>query len=244
MNRLLSFALFIVAGCMFWGCNSETQNPVSSDAPARGELTALHMTSPNPPGNLLVTIVGHIVTITWTPPQGTKVLGYHVVVSSSDGGTYNNIIDTVATQRVLIDVPVGSYNVWVSGILGSPNAYTPEATTNFTISGVLPPTVTVTASPIPLCPRNGKWVIVNFTGIVSNSEGGASYELKDENSKIRYTGTVGAGQYSVKLKLKDRRKGSDKDGMQYTFTITATNSAVSASASVVVTVPRDKKPRN
>jgi hypothetical protein len=109
------------------------------------------------------------------------------------------------------------------------------------LSSVVAPTVTVTASPIPRCVRNGAWVTVTFSGVVTNSKGGASYKLKDEYKKIHYTGTVAAGSYSVKLNLKDRRLGFDKDGRQYTFTITATNSAGTATASVVVTVPQDKK---
>ena len=67
----------------------------------------------------------------------------------------------------------------------------------------------------------------------------ASYVLPDEYRQIHYNGTVPAGPCSVKLRLKDRRFGYDRDGRQYTFTIIATDSAGTAQASVVVTIPRD-----
>jgi hypothetical protein len=63
----------------------------------------------------------------------------------------------------------------------------------FSVSSVVAPTVTAVASPLPLCFRNGEWVTVTFSGIVVNTEGGASYELKDEYNKSHYTGTVTAG---------------------------------------------------
>ena len=83
-------------------------------------------------------------------------------------------------------------------------------------------------------------VTVTFSGVVVNTEGGASYVLTDEYNQIHYSGIVSAGVYSVSLKLKDRSVWFDKDGRQYTFTITATNSAGTAKASVTVTIPRDR----
>lgn len=240
MNRLLSFALFIVAGCMLWGCSSETQSPVSNSAPTtKGELTALHKTIAAPT-NVLVVVSGFSATITWDVLAIAD--SYHVLVTFN-GNPY--VSDTLTAARlVLTNLPPGNYSVTVAAIVtGKPEGNTLPPVL-FMVSNVVAPTVTVTASPIPLCQRNGKWVTVTFSGVVTNSEGGASYELKDEYGKIHYTGTVGAGPYSVKLKLKDSRKGSDKDKRQYTFTITATNSAGSATAFVVVTVPRNKKPSN
>lgn len=239
MNRLLSFALFIVAGFLLSACSSETQSPVSTDSPKLGNYRALYKTIPTPT-NVTAVVNGFSAIITWDVVAIAD--SYHVLVTLN-GNPY--VSDTLtAAQLVLTNLPIGNYSVTVAGIVAGTPEGTPSDPVTFTLSSVTSPTVTVTASPIPLCPRNGKWVTVNFTGLVTNSEGGARYDLKDEYRKIHYTGTVDAGQYSVKLKLKDRRKGSDKDGRQYTFTITAVNSAGSATASVVVTIPREKKPRN
>jgi len=240
MKRLISLVLFIAAGYLLSGCSSETQNPVSDNTPAtKGEAAALHKTV-GTPTNVLVALSGFSATITWDAVAGAN--NYHVIVLAN-GLPYVDVIQS-ATQLVLTVLPVGSYTVTVAAIVtGSPEGIASSPVT-FTLSSVVAPTVTAAASPILLCPRNGKWVIVNFTGVVANTEGGAKYELKDEYRKIHYVGSVPAGPYSVKLKLKDSRKGYDRDGRQYTFTITSTNSAGSATASVVVTVPREKRQRN
>ncbi len=239
MNRLLSFAMIVLAGCLLSGCHPETQNPVSSDALVKREPITLYRTMPAPT-NVQVVVSGFSITVTWVAMPGSD--SSHVLVKLN-GNDY--VSDTLtATQLMLTNLPFGSYSVTVAGIVTGSSQGFESTPVLFTLSDVAAPTVTVSASPILLCPRNGKWVIVNFTGVVANTEGGASYELKDEYRKIHYTGSVPAGPYSVKLKLKDRRKGFDKDGRQYTFTITATNSAGSDTASVVVSVPREKKPRN
>lgn len=239
MIRPLYVALLISAGCMLWGCSSETQNPVSSDSPTLGNYKALHKTVPTPT-NVKAIVNGFSAIITWDVVAVAN--SYHVLVTFN-GNPY--VSDTLtAAQLALTNLPAGNYSVTVAVIVSGKPEGSASPAVSFTVSNVVAPTVTVTASPILLCPRHGKWVTVTFSGVVTNSEGGASYELKDEYNKIHYTGTVSAGQYSVNLKLEDRRKGFDKDGRQYTFTITATNSAGSATASVVVTVPREKKPRD
>jgi hypothetical protein len=234
------FMLLIAAavGFMLWGCSSESQDPVSSvtTSAGGGSLKALHKAIAAPT-NVLAVVNGHTVTITWD--SLALAIDYHVVVQANG----NPYIDTIliARQLVLTSVPGGSYTVTVAGILTGWPEGTASVPLSFTLSNVVAPTVTVTASSIPSCFRNGEWVTVIFSGIVVNSAGGANYVLKDEYNKIHYTGTVPAGPYSVKLKLKDRSLWFDKDGRQYTFTITAANSAGTAQASVIVTVPQDRK---
>jgi hypothetical protein len=154
------------------------------------------------------------------------------------GDTSLNEVQT-ARQLVVPNLQPGNYSVLVAAIVtGDQGSF--SGAVLFSVSSVVAPTVTATASPLPICFRNGEWVTVTFSGIVVNTGGGASYELKDEYNKIHYTGTVPAGPYAVKLNLKDRSMWFDTDGRQYTFTITATNTAGTAKASVTVTVPRDR----
>jgi hypothetical protein len=242
MKHRFFFILLMAAaaGFMLWGCTSETQDPVSSvTTKAGGDVKALHK-SISAPANVQVAVNGFTITISWDTVTLAK--SYHVIVRTG-GIPY---VDTTLSveQLVLTNVPAGSYTLTVAGIV--PGLVEGAASTpiSFTVSSVVAPTVTVLASPIPFCVRNGQWVTVTFSGIVTNSESGANYNLTDEYNYIHYTGTVAAGPYSIKLKLKDRRRENDKDGRQYTFTIIATNSAGTAQASVTVTVPRDRKFRD
>lgn len=230
------FILAIAFGLMLWGCSSQTQDPVSSvNSVGNGGPQILHMTI-GTPTNVLAVVSGQTVTISWDAVAGAN--SYHVVITSN-GDTSLSVVQA-ATQLVVPNLQYGSYSVTVAANVpgyAEGDASTPVL---FTVSSVVAPTVTVTATPISFCKRDGEWVTVKFSGVVTNSQGGASYELIDEYKQIHYTGTVTAGPYSVSLKLKDRRFGFDRDGRQYTFTITATNSAGTATASVVVTVPVER----
>ncbi len=225
------------AGFMVWGCNRGIEDPVSStSASTKGGIPqALHKTVASPV-NVAATVSGSTVTISWD--SVSLAVDYHVDVLSN-GSPYADSI-FYGQQLVLTNVPVGTYSVTVAAILTGLPEGTASTPVSFVLSSVVAPTVTVTALPIPFCFRSGEWVTVAFSGLVVNSQGGASYELTDEYNQVHYTGTVAAGLYSVKLRLKDRSVWFDRDGRQYTFTITATNSAGSASASVTVTVPRDR----
>ncbi len=227
------------------GSYSVTVAGIATGTPEGNISTPVLFNTIPDPKNVTAVVSRSTVTISWD--SAANISRYHIVILNGTS-IYLNDTMQVSRQIVLTNVPAGIYKVTIAGIIVLPTGTSVEGTVSmpvlFTVSSAAAPTVTVTASPIPLCARNGKWVIVNFTGVVTNSEGGAKYELKDEYRKIHYKGSVAAGPYSVKLKLKDRRKGYDKDGRQYTFTITTTNSAGSATAFVVVTVPREKKPRN
>lgn len=239
MKYRFSFVLLIAAafGLMEWGCNSETQDPVSSTGTSAGSAAAkaLHKTISSP-GNVTAAVKGTTVTIAWD--SVTFAVDYHVVVLSNG----NPYVDTIfyAQQFVLTNVPAGSYTVTVAAILSGMPEGTASAPVSFVLSSVVAPMVTATASHFPFWFRHGEWVTVTFSGVVVNTQGGASYQLIDEYNKIHYTGTVPAGLYSVNLNLKDRNIWFDKDGRQYTFIITATNSAGTATASVTVTIPRDR----
>jgi hypothetical protein len=239
MKYRFSFVLLIAAGLMLWGCSSETQNPVSSNvASAEGNLPTLHKTTPTdaPPTNVIATVNGDTVTISWN--LATGALSYIVNVQANGNSYVNTTV--LGQQLVLTGVPSGTDTVWVVGNFLDGQGPS-SALISFTISSVVAPTVTVKATPIPLCARNGEWVTVTFSGTVVNTAGGASYQLKDEYNIIHYSGTVPAGPYSIKLALKDRSIWFDKDGRQYTFIIITTNSAGSAKASVTVTVPTDRR---
>jgi hypothetical protein len=239
MKHRFSLVILVAAavGFMLWGCSSGTQDPVSSTNGYAevGPVKVLHKVI-SAPTNVLAVVNGFTVTISWD--SVATAVNYHVVVHANG----NPYVDTIfyAQQLVLTKVPAGSYTVTVAAILTGLAEGTASPPVSFTLSSVVAPTVTAIASPLPFCFRNGEWVTVTFSGIVVNTEGGASYELKDEYNKIHYTGTVPAGPYAVKLNLKDRNIWFDSDGRQYTFTITATNSAGTAKASVTVTIPRDR----
>jgi hypothetical protein len=239
MKYRFSFMLLIAAavGLLNWGCNTETQDPVSSTSAYTDNGTAkvLHKNISSP-ANVTVTVNGTTVTISWD--SVTFAIDYHVVVLANG----SPFVDTIfyARQLVLTNVPAGSYSVTVAGILAGLPEGTASTPISFTLSSVAVPTVTATASHSPFWFRKGEWVTVTFSGVVVNSAGGASYELVDEYNQIHYTGTVPAGPYLLNLRLKDRSIWFDKDGRQYTFIITATNSAGTAKASVTVTIPRDR----
>ena len=237
MKKFGVFGVVIAFGVLLWGCSSQTsQDPVSPAGYGSGSgVPILHMTIGSPT-NVVAVVTGQSVTISWNSVAAAD--SYHVAITLN-GNPYLSVVQT-PLSLVLSNLPFGVYSVTVAAIVGTLPEGTASDPVTFTLSSVLPPTVTVIATPIPICPRTGQWVTVKFSGVVTNSAGGASYELTDEYNKIHYTGTVPAGPYSVKLKLKDRRFGFDKDGRQYTFTITTTNSAGTATATVVVTVPRDK----
>ena len=193
-----------------------------------------------PPANLQATLSGLTATITWNAVATAS--SYHVIITRN-GNPYLDL--NVGTLQLIVpNLVSGTYSVTVAAIAGDLSEGSASQPVVFTVSSVVAPTVTAFATPIPICVRNGAWITVTFSGVVTNSQGGASYELKDEYRKIHYKGNVSAGPYTVKLKLKDRRRGYDKDGRQYTFTIIATNSAGSAKATVVVTVPRDQRFRD
>ncbi len=226
-----------VVGFVLWGCSSETQDPVSSTntSTGTGGVKPLYK-SISAPTNVLAAVNGSTVTISWD--SVILAVNYHVIVQTNS----NPYIDTILSARrlVLTKVPVGTYSVTVAPILAGLPEGTASAPVFFTLSSVVAPTVTATASLNSTWFRNGEWITVTFSGLVVNTQGGASYKLIDEYNKIHYTGTVPAGPYSLQLVLKDRDMWIDRDGRQYTFTITATNSAGTAKASVTVTIPRDK----
>jgi hypothetical protein len=227
-----------VLGLMIWGCSGDTADPVSSTGASStgGGIAKVLGKTVASPANVVATVTGSNVTITWD--SVSLAVNYHVVILANG----NPYIDSIfyAQQLVLTNVASGSYAVTVAAILSGLAEGTASTPVTFTLSSVVAPTVTATALPVPFCFRNGEWVTVTFSGLVVNSQGGASYELTDEYNQVHYTGTVAAGLYSVRLKLKDRSIWYDRDGRQYTFTITATNSAGTATASVTVTVPRDR----
>jgi len=239
MKYQFSFVLLIAiaVGLLNWGCNTETQDPVSSIGASTGNGTAkvLHKNISSP-ANVTAVVNGTTVTISWD--SVTFAIDYHVVVLANG----SPFVDTIfySQQLVLTNVPAGSYSVTVAGILAGLPEGTASTPISITLSSVVAPTVTATASHSPFWFRKGEWVTVTFSGLVVNSAGGASYQLVDEYNQIHYAGTVPAGSYSLNLKLKDRSLWFDRDGRQYTFTITATNSAGTANASVTVTVPRDR----
>jgi hypothetical protein len=231
---LLVVAAFAV---LLWGCSSESQDPVSSvgDYAGGGGVKILHKTVPSP-SNVTATVSGSTVTLSWDTV--TTAIDYHLIVLSGTNTYVDTIID--ASQFVLSKVPSGTYSVTVAAILPGLPEGTASTPISFTLSSIAPPTVTATASPIPLCFRNGAWVTVLFSGVVVNPQGGASYQLIDEFGQAHYTGTVPAGPYAVKLSLKDRNPWFYRDVRQYTFIITSTNSAGTAQASVTVKIPLDK----
>jgi hypothetical protein len=239
MKFKFAVALLVVAAfaVLLWGCGPESQDPVSSTGSytGGGSVKVLHKTVPSP-ANVTATVSGSTVTVSWDTV--TTAVDYHLIVLS---GT-NTYLDTIIASPpfVLSNVPSGSYTVTVAAILAGIPEGTASAPISFTLSSIAPPTVTATALPISLCFRNGEWVTVLFSGVVVNSQGGASYTLTDEFGQVHYTGTVPAGPYALKLSLKDRNPWFDRDVRKYTFVITATNSAGTAQASVTVNVPLDR----
>ncbi len=237
MKYRFFFVMLIAAaaGLMLWGCSPQTQDPVSSVSSMKSTSPQILHKSSLTPTNVLAVVNGSTVAISW---DSVAYANSYRVVIILNGDTSLNEVQT-ARQLVIPSLQPGSYSVLVAAIVdGDQGDF--SAAVSFTISSVIAPTVTATALPIQFCVRDGEWVTATFSGIVVNTAGGASYVLNDEYGQVHYTGTVPAGPYAVKLKLKDRSIWFDKDGRQYTFTITATNSAGTAKASVTVTIPRDR----
>jgi flagellar basal-body rod modification protein FlgD len=229
-------ALQLVVPNLLFGNYSVTVAPIYINYPegTASDPFLFTVTLPSPT-DVRAVVSGSTATVSWDTVATANA--YHVVITQN-GNPYLDVIQN-ASPLLVPNLVAGSYSVTVAAVVNSAGTGTASAPVVFTISSIVAPTVTVHASPIPRCIRNGEWVTVTFSGVVTNSAGGASYSLNDEYNQLHYTGTVAAGAYSVKLNLKDRRLGFDRDGRQYTFTITATNSAGTATASVVVTVPRD-----
>ncbi|HTX19496.1 MAG TPA: fibronectin type III domain-containing protein [Bacteroidota bacterium] len=240
MKRGLIIGLSFAFAIFLWGCSTQSQDPVSSLGPAgNGGAPALHK-SVGTPTNVSVVATGTSVTATWDSVAFSSL--YHILVTMN-GDTVINVLDSTGTKFIATNLQPGSYSLTIAAIVSGFEG-SPTGLFNFTISSLLPPTVTAIATPIVKCFREGEWVTVAFSGVVVNTAGGATYVLSDEYKKIHYAGTVSAGPYLVNLKLKDRRAGYDRNGRQYTFTITATNAAGTATATVVVTVPLDRTIRD
>jgi len=228
-------ALPLALALLLGGCSNQSQDPVSSmGSGGNGGAPVLHK-SVGTPTNVSVVVSGTTVTVTWDSVVYSSL--YHVVVTMN-GATVVDSLDA-AKQFVATNLQPGSYGLTVAAIVSGVEG-SPTGVFTFTISSLLPPTVTAIATPIVKCFRDGEWVTVTFSGVVVNTAGGATYVLSDEYKQIHYAGTVPAGPYSLDLRLKDRRAGYDRNGRQYTFTITATNAAGTATATVVVTVPLDR----
>ena len=231
---------FVLSNLSYGTYTVSVAGKIGSDAEGTASVPITFILSFGPPANLQATLSGLTATITWNTVATAS--SYHVIITRN-GNPYLDL--NVGTLQLIVpNLVSGTYSVTVAAIAGDLSEGSASQPVVFTVSSVVAPTVTAFATPIPICVRNGAWITVTFSGVVTNSQGGASYELKDEYRKIHYKGNVSAGPYTVKLKLKDRRRGYDKDGRQYTFTIIATNSAGSAKATVVVTVPRDQRFRD
>ena len=95
---------------------------------------------------------------------------YHVVITQN-GNPYLDVAQTASPLLVPNLVP-GTYSVTVAAVVINVGEGIASAPVAFTLSSVVAPTVTVFATPIPRCVRNGEWVTVTFSGVVANSLGG------------------------------------------------------------------------
>jgi len=153
---------------MLWGCNTETQDPVSSKSASTGSapVKVLYKTISSPT-NGKASVMGTTVAVSWG--SVTFAVDYHVVVHANG----NPYVDTIlyAQQFVLTKVPAGSYTVTVATILPGLSEGTASAPASFSLSSVAAPTVTAMASHFPFWFRNNEWVTVTFSGLVVNSQG-------------------------------------------------------------------------
>jgi hypothetical protein len=116
---------------------------------------------------------------------------------------------------------------------------------------MIPPVMTVAASPATLWPPNGQRVAVTVAGTITDSEpggsgvkaGSAAYGVMDEYGEIQPSGsvTLGAGgRYAFTVALQASRRDNDQDGRHYTIAVSAKDSAGNLGVvSATVTVPRN-----
>jgi hypothetical protein len=115
---------------------------------------------------------------------------------------------------------------------------------------VVPPVVTVSASPSVLWPPNGRLVPVTISGTITDAASGvdassATFRVLDEYGQAQPGGAVvlgAGGSYSFTVMLEASRRGDDRNGRLYTVTVTARDIAGNAgTANGFVTVPHDAR---
>jgi probable HAF family extracellular repeat protein len=112
---------------------------------------------------------------------------------------------------------------------------------------MMPPVITVTASPTTLSPPNGRLVTVTVSGTITDEPdgsrvqaGSAAYQVMDEYGQIQPSGSVTLvdGKYSFTVALQASRRGTDRDGRHYMIAVSARDNAGNrGGASATVTVP-------
>ena len=115
---------------------------------------------------------------------------------------------------------------------------------------VVPPVVTVSASPSVLWPPNGRLVPVTISGTITDAASGvdassATFRVLDEYGQVQPGGAVvlgAGGSYSFTVMLEASRRGDDRNGRLYTVTVTARDIAGNAgTADGLVAVPHDAR---
>jgi hypothetical protein len=115
---------------------------------------------------------------------------------------------------------------------------------------MIPPVITVAASPATLWPPNGKLVTVTVSGTITDEPDGsgvepssAAYQVTDEYGQIQPSGSVpleSDGSYAFSVDLQASRRGTDRDGRQYLIVVSAIDKAGNlGSESTIATVPHN-----
>jgi hypothetical protein len=115
---------------------------------------------------------------------------------------------------------------------------------------ILPPEISIAATPDTLWPPNGKLVPVTVSGTITDKDSNvdaitATYDVKDEYGLIQPSGQIttldASGRYSFRIQLQASRNGNDRDGRRYTITVRAVDDEGNAgSATAIVIVPHDQ----
>ncbi len=117
---------------------------------------------------------------------------------------------------------------------------------------LMPPVVTIAASPTVLWPPNGRTVDVLVSGTVADAESGvdpASLRLAvvDEYGVVQPAVGVSAdadGRWSAVVPLSASRRGDDRDGRLYTIVFSAADRAGNlGSARTTIVVPHQRRAR-
>jgi hypothetical protein len=150
--------------------------------------------------------------------------------------------------------------VFVGDAVGNRGVYTTTALsqlgfpTTLVVVGqaedVTPPVISVSATPHPLWPPNGRMVPVTISGTMTDAESGVNastttYVVIDEYGLIQPSGQIttldASGRYSFRIQLQASRNATDANGRQYTITVRAQdNEGNQGSAATSVIVPHDQ----
>ncbi len=193
-----------------------------------------------------------VVASQFGPTDETRALAIGVLLGNGDG-TFQPAISLDSGAHWPRAVAVGDVNkdgkpdIIVANDFGD-NGRLVGVLVNDTPFCTVPPSITVSATPIFLWPANGGMVPVDVFGTITSAGctlTTAGFVVADEYGKIQPSGLIAPavdGVYSFTVLLQASRSGADVNGRVYNISVNAANnSARTASETVTIIVPHDQR---